>query len=372
MRLIAALIGLLIGALMAVQAATASSGHNPTPVFAYHYIWFNATSWDRAKIDYPLLGRYSSDETSVMRQQIRWAKQAGIDAFIVSWKSTRTLNRRLEKLMRVARAEKFKLAVIYQGLDFEREPLPLPQVREDMRLFARAYAGDPVFDVMTKPLLIWSGTWRFSRDEIEAVVQPLRAKLFVLATERSTAGYRRLDDVVDGNAYYWSSGDPLRMRWYAKRLAEMGAAVHKRGGIWIAPVAPGFDARLIGGRTMVPRRNGETLRRSLDAAVASSPDALGVISWNEFSENTHIEPSELYGAASMRHLADALGAGFVMGADFDSSEPAATDISHGRPMLLGLVAFMFIGVFTFIWRIRGGGERVDRTASAAHPSGGGG
>jgi hypothetical protein len=370
MRLVAVLIGLLIGGASAPGGAAAATPENPTPVFAYHYIWFNATSWDRAKIDYPLLGRYSSDETSVMRQQIRWAKQAGIDAFIVSWKSTATLNRRLEKLMRVARSERFKLAVIYQGLDFEREPLPVEQVREDMQRFAREYAADPVFATMQKPLLIWSGTWRFSRAEIESVVQPLRHDLSVLATERSTAGFERLADIVDGNAYYWSSGDPLRMSWYAKRLAEMGKAVHQSGGLWIAPVAPGFDARLIGGRSMVPRRDGETLRRSLDAAVASSPDALGVISWNEFSENTHIEPSELYGAASLRHLADALGAGFVMGADFDSSEPAATDISHGRPLLLGLVAFMFIGVFTFVWRVRGGGERNDQPRGGEDGGGG--
>jgi hypothetical protein len=370
-RLVGVLVGLLIGALVAVESATSAKVQNPTPVFAYHYIWFNATSWGRAKIDYPLLGRYSSDETSVMRQQIRWAKQAGIGAFIVSWKSTRTLNRRLEKLMRVARAEKFKLAVIYQGLDFEREPLPVPQVREDMQLFAREYARDPVFAAMPKPLLIWSGTWRFTRAEIESVVAPLRRNLTVLATERSTPGYRRIADLVDGNAYYWSSGDPVRMRFYGKRLAEMGAAVHEDGGLWIAPVASGFDARLVGGRSVVPRRNGETLRRSLDAAIASSPDAIGVISWNEFSENTHIEPSELHGASSLRHLADALGAGFVMRGDFDSSEPAATDISHGRPILLGLVAFMFIGLFTFIWRARGGGDGRDPPAHA-HAGGGGG
>ena len=34
------------------------------------------------------MGRYSSDDRDVMRQQVRWAKRAGIDGFIVSWKST--------------------------------------------------------------------------------------------------------------------------------------------------------------------------------------------------------------------------------------------------------------------------------------------
>ena len=56
------------------------------PVFAYYYIWFDPSSWDRAKIDVPALGRYSSDDPKVMREHIRLAKQAGITGFIVSWK----------------------------------------------------------------------------------------------------------------------------------------------------------------------------------------------------------------------------------------------------------------------------------------------
>src|SRR5512141_1154151 len=31
----------------------------PVPVLAYYYIWFDAQSWQRAKSDYPLLGKYS-------------------------------------------------------------------------------------------------------------------------------------------------------------------------------------------------------------------------------------------------------------------------------------------------------------------------
>src|SRR5262245_17421603 len=56
------------------------------PVLAYYYIWFDTKSWDRAKTDYPLLGRYSSDDADVMLQHITWAKSAGINGFIVSWK----------------------------------------------------------------------------------------------------------------------------------------------------------------------------------------------------------------------------------------------------------------------------------------------
>ena len=45
---------------------------------------------------------------------------------------------------------------------------------------------------------------------------------------------------------------------------------------------------------VVDRRDGQTLVRSLDNAYASRPDGIGVISWNEWSENTYIEPGERY------------------------------------------------------------------------------
>ena len=53
--------------------------------------------------------------------------------------------------------------------------------------------------------------------------------------------------IVDGNAYYWSSVNPDTFPGYPEKLIEMGEAVHENMDIWIAPAAPGFDARLVGG-----------------------------------------------------------------------------------------------------------------------------
>src|SRR4026209_1559354 len=98
------------------------------PMLAYYYMCFDPQSGERAKMDYPLLGRYSSDDADVMRQQIQWAEAAGIDGFIVSWKGTEKLNRRLDQLVEIANEEHFKLAIIYEGLDFDRNPIPIDQV----------------------------------------------------------------------------------------------------------------------------------------------------------------------------------------------------------------------------------------------------
>jgi hypothetical protein len=276
------------------------------PVLAYYYIWFETESWDRAKTDYPLLGRYSSDDANVMRQHVRWAKDAGIDGFIVSWKSTEKLNRRLDQLVEIADAENFRLAIIYEGLNFERKPLPITQVDSDLDYFINKYATHRVFEFFVNPMVIWSGTWEFSAEEIASVVQDKRDRLLILASEKNVEGYQRLAGLVDGNAYYWSSVNPFTHEGYLEKLIAMSDAVHADGGLWVAPAAPGFDARLVGGSRAIDRRDGETLRAELNAALKSSPDAIGLISWNEFSENSHIEPSQEHGDQYLEVIAEIL------------------------------------------------------------------
>jgi hypothetical protein len=291
---------LAAGSATAPPTPAAQREQSAIPLFAYYYQWFNAESWNRAKIDYPQVGRYSSDDPRVMRQHIEWAKSAGIDGFVVSWKSTPTNDRRLHLLVSVARQESFKLAIIYQGLQFDRDPLPAAQVAQDFLTFRDTFASDPVFfRVGDKPLTIFSGTWKYSHAEVAQVTGAVRASMLVLSTEKSIDGYRRLADVTDGDAYYWSSVNPENNKNYDDKLNGMSQAIHGDGKYWMAPFAPGFDARLVGGAKTVERRLGRTLRTEYATMLRSSPDVMGLISWNEFSENTYVEPSHKFG---MRYL----------------------------------------------------------------------
>jgi hypothetical protein len=349
------LVGLLLLAVLlpSAGAAQAAPRDGQAPLFAYYYIWFQPSSWQRAKTDYPLLGRYSSDETAIMRQHIEAAKAAGIDGFTVSWKSTEALNDRLEKLIDVAQQEHFKLAVIYQGLDFERRPQPIDQVKTDLNLFERRFADrEPFQGVFEKPMVVWSGTWEFSRAEIKSVTTQHRDKLLMLASEKNVDGYLRLRGLVDGNAYYWSSVNPDTYPDYPGKLQDMADTVHADGGLWIAPAAPGFDARKIGGTTVVPRRDGDTLRTEMDAAASSSPDAIGLISWNEFSENSQVEPSEKYGTRYLDVVADIRGAPGPSADDFDSSAPGTTGSQSGIPVVIGLGLLIVGGIVMTLRRGR--------------------
>jgi hypothetical protein len=317
--------------------AQAAPQQDPMPALAYYYIWFNPSSWNRAKTDYPLLGRYSSDEQEVMRKHIRLAKEAGLNGFIVSWKSTPDLNRRLGRLIEVARQEDFKLAIIYQGLDFERLPLPAERVAADFDYFIDNYADDPVFRIRQKPLVIWSGSWEFSRGEIADVTSSRRDRLLILGSERDAESYEAKADLFDGDAYYWSSVNPDTYPDYPGKLDGMADVIHDHDGLWIAPAAPGFDARKLGGETVVDRDDGLMLRRQWETASSSNPDLIGLISWNEFSENSHVEPSENYGYRSLEVLADIRGAVFEARDDPDSSDPGSSRNAYGPTVLAALV-----------------------------------
>ncbi len=347
----------VIALLLAVSSASAipspQADDNPIPLLAYYYIWFDRGSWERAKSDLPLLGTYSSDDEQVMRQHVEWAKQVGIDGFIVSWKSTDRLNRRLEQLIEIAAEMGFKLAIIYQGLDFERRPLPIDTISSDLEHFKSAYADHEAFGLFSRPLVIWSGTWEFSREDINEVTQMHRDRLLILASERHADTYRELADVVDGNAYYWSSVDPEKFPDYQEKLDQMSETVHENGGLWVAPAAPGFDARLIEGTRVVERKNGKTLLKEIGAAYASSPDAIGLISWNEFSENTHLEPSRNFGMRSLEILAQIHDRALPEIVEFESSEPGEITIepNFGRVTSLGLMGLLvLISLFVIIRR----------------------
>lgn len=218
-------------------------------------------------------------------------------------------------------------------------------------------------DLYGKPLVILSGTWEFTTEEIALIRQQVGSCVLLLASERNVDGYERLAHLVDGNAYYWSSVDPDTYPGYEEKLQALSTAIHARGGLWIAPAAPGFDARLIGGTRVVERHGGETLRRQLGAAFTSVPDIIGLISWNEFSENTHIEPSLRYGDQSLRVLANVFGTRAPDVALLGSEASPPTGPSYGIPVL-SLGGTLVLASFTFlIFRSRKRGRQEHEASS---------
>jgi hypothetical protein len=174
--------------------------------------------------------------------------------------------------------------------------------------------------------------------------------MLLLASEKSVDGYRRVADLVDGDAYYWSSVNPRVDRWAGEKLDHMSESIHHRGGLWIAPAGPGFDAREVGGHRIVPRLDGNTLRAEWRTALDSSPDMIGVISWNEYSENSEIEPTTAFGTRYLDVVGELTGKGFVFHGNFDSSSTPAHTSGYTTALLVGFGAVLLACVGAVAWR----------------------
>jgi Glycosyl hydrolase family 99 len=269
------------------------------PVFAYYYMWMHGSYWSTNKLDHPVRpmpGNYDSADPAVIDWQMGQAKAAGISGFIVSWKDTATYRKILPEVEAAAGRDNFKLAMEYETLNASRHPLPASEAAADFRYFAVTYASDPAwYRVNGKALTIIDDSNRYTPAQVAAITGPARSSLTILGDVSTVAVYKRYAACTDGDAYYWSSDNPAHNPGAAARLSALSAAVHAAHGTWIAPFAPGFNATLLGGHLIVPRDNGATLRASYALAAGSSPDLLGLISWNEWTENTYVEPSQRYG-----------------------------------------------------------------------------
>jgi hypothetical protein len=345
-------------------AASTAAPPSHVPVFAYFYQWFNPSSWDRAKQDLPLAGKYSSDDPHVLRDQVEAARSAGIDGFLTSWKSKDTLNRRLDLLISVARSESLDLGVVYEALDFSRRPLPVETVKHDMLYLVTSRSAGLKSTYYGRPVIVWTGTDQYSAADVRSVRAAIGDRAYLLAASKQVADYERIADIVDGEAYYWSSANPDNPATPAK-LEAMGKAVHAHGGLWIAPAASGYDGRTLGGSRVIDRKDGQTLVHSLSNAFATSPDCVGLISWNEWSENTYIEPGHKYGDQEItvlrNYLLQRASGAPVRGSGADSSEGESSSTWTGARAALTLVVFTAAGALVLLAK-----ERRKRRVRPAH------
>jgi Glycosyl hydrolase family 71 len=302
-------------------------------------------------MDFPVGGTYSSDSPHVLRRQIAEARSAGINGFLTSWKSTPDLNRRLDMLVRMAHAQKFDVGVVYEALDFDRNPLPISTVRRDIGTLVNRWGNSLRSSYFGEPIIIWTGTNLYSRSDIASVRSLIGSRALLLAASKQVSDYEKIADLVDGEAYYWSSANPNSTLTQTK-LKQFGAAVHRRHQVWLAPAAAGFDGRSLGHTRIIPRQGGRTLVKNLNEAYAAAPDAVGVISWNEWSENTYIEPGRRYGSQELDALRSYIAA--LRGRPVQSAQSPRPHSSGSWSGLRGVAALAIVtllGTVLLTWRV---------------------
>lgn len=267
-------------------------------------------------VDVPQAGLYDQGSAATFDLHIAQAVAAGITGFIVSWQGTGTAqtpgssgyNARLDVLVsrvntyNAVHGTGFRLVLGMEA--FGNYGRPASQVIADLNYFRGRYAANPAFlnRWSRLPMVMWLASRFAPLSTIQAVSAAERGRLFLLGDETSTS-WGRDGRYLDGSAYYWSSQDPVRNPQSGAQVAALAAQVHAVGKPWFAPFNGGFNTQLNGGSTCVPRRGIATLDGVWNLNRPSRPQAWFGISWNEYVENSYLEPSVLYGRTFLNEIA---------------------------------------------------------------------
>jgi glycoprotein endo-alpha-1,2-mannosidase len=319
------------------RAAAEATADRPL-VGAHYHLWY-PSNFDQGFLrprlvppQEPAMGRYSSAEPAVAEQQIAWASAHGVDFFTIDWWPTRPEQNEnaMRGFMQAENIGDISFAVFYETWDLgfveTQEATPMtPAVIDrfvaDMDDLATRFFDHPSYlRIGGRPVVILYLSRTMTGDVAGAIA---------LARERLRASGH--DVFFVGDEVFWRPLNPDRMRLFdaitAYNLYEHEKQEHRGypadtsiipdqielyrrhaeavdGQVPVVPaVLPGYNDRGVRpslGHYAIPRRwsaadpEGSTLRQmiTLLARPLVDPRApmLFVTSWNEWNEDTAIEP----------------------------------------------------------------------------------
>ena len=107
----------------------------------------------------------------------------------------------------------------------------------------------------------------------------------------------------------WASRDGVLTE---KALGDYLSSFYKKASgwkYWVASAFPGFkdiykEAGVGEGYGYLDAQDGETFRSTVQLALDNHPDAIQLVTWNDYGEGTNIEPTEEYGYQYLESLQD--------------------------------------------------------------------
>jgi hypothetical protein len=333
----------------ASAATTTSSGPR---VFAYYYLWWSSAHWKSALgPNYPMTSTtlplpatigadgcttktnyagntltdvpskiYSQDDAGQIESDVRQAAASGLAGFAVNWAGTGSAgqtvtsnpySRRLQLMVDAVHKVNqegihFSLWLSYKA---SASILTPTYIANDLSYFTAKYGNDSAFDHArsAKPTVIWQGSRKYPLSALQLISSKFRSHLRILGDETKWSSTRA--PYLDGDAYYWSSQNPYtnpqsfsQLTSLANSVRATGKNADGSGKVWVAPLNPGYNKRLAGGSTCVPRKGGQTIRTVYAGNLASKPVDFGLISWNEITEGSYVDPMTRYGSQDLNSL----------------------------------------------------------------------
>lgn len=287
----------------------------PKKVLAFYYGWYGNPQFSErwvhwSNVDkgnknignsthYPKLEPYDSHNPEVVEQHCRWAKEAGIDALIVSWWHPNDFHDKGMPLI-LDTAQKFGLEVtVYL------ETVP-NQKREDGLTYVdyliQNYSEHPAWlKLKNRPVIFIYGRainqiglngWLWI---INKVNQKYSEGIVFIGDRISKNSARVFDGIHTYNITGSTQGkSPEEIRQWAQNSFPQWITTAGKDRISCITIIPGYDDSKLGRpepRPITDRHNGETYRILWQETISANPDWILITSWNEWHEGSEIEPS---------------------------------------------------------------------------------
>jgi hypothetical protein len=301
------------------------------PLFAAHYFsWYRegfgsahwcddpATGW---VTDVPELGYYSSINGDTLTTHLDQVERTGVDALIFNLHvSDDGIDLfQLAAMQRMMAIAKERGSSLRFAVNFCLYTQDIENIRQAVRILETSVLNqDSYLCVDSKRIfmIFWTGTF----DHNIALIEQLRILLsgylrigsYMRPIDASSEARRTL-----GLFHAISPFSPLELgssgTWEEVWRREYDSS-SQASGYRCLTICPGYDdshlldqARRRGVRT-IPHGDGATYRRMMDFALAqSAPHFVFITSFNEFHENTHIEPSRNHGSKYLDMTRDFIG-----------------------------------------------------------------
>jgi len=275
---------------------------------------------------YPLTGPYDSRDPAVLEYQVLLMKLSGIDGVIVDWYGSENfwdygiLNESTQALFQYIKKAGLLFSVCYEDQTIrnmvDNKHIALEDARKNAQkemlyLQTNWFRDDAYWRTSERPVLFVFGPQYFkSASDWEKLFSILNTNPVFLTEDNSLPP-------VTTSSYPWP---PM---WASQNgvltdqvLNDYLESFYKKAAgwnFWVASAFPGFrdiykEAGVSNGYGVLDARDGETLKSTLQFALDSKPDAVQLVTWNDYGEGTNIEPTDEYGYKYLGILQDTVRA----------------------------------------------------------------
>ena len=318
-------------------------------VGAHYYPWYDVNgtheNWTESIVSDPELGEYAADDPAVIDRHLAWCLDHGIRWLSASWwgPGSNTDDVLRNAVLDAERADELQFSVLYETVgrlgeyeyDMDDEAAR-DRLRDDLRYLDTEYFGrDNYLHMDGCPVVFFYVADRLAGDLVEAfeaATADLAAEPYVLAdipfgTPPGTYPVTRVADAVTTYNPYTAQPDIEAVfhdhYGHGNKVMHLGADVS--GVAHIPTVIPGYDdtglpdSQREDNPVLAP--SPERYERVCEQVSPHLQDSAAVLvnSFNEWYEDTQIEPDENHGEAYLELTAKHLARGSSSGFDPDGT-----------------------------------------------------